>query len=278
MARLVHVIRVVHPGPTLLNAVAAFTLAQIAGAPTHRALLAAVTMMGAHGFIGTLNDLLDRHLDSDRKEKPIATGSISVRVGVTIAALSVLTGLIAATALGPQPLLIASLGISLGVLYDFGVKRSVLSWLPFALGVALIPPFAWAVAEVPLPTAIRALSLAAITGGAALALQNGLADRAIDTAAGMRSAVVRLGDRPAWIAAALMHLCTFSVVASTLVGPAASSSARGALPLLAGEAAQLAGLGLSATQRPVLRRRGWELGGVGLLLLAIAAALVSSTA
>jgi 4-hydroxybenzoate polyprenyltransferase len=278
MARFVHLIRVVHPGPTLLNAAAAFTLAQIAGASMHRALLAAVTMVGAHAFIGTLNDLLDRHVDSDRKEKPIATGSISVRAGTVIAVLCVLIGLIAATALGPLSLLIVTLGISLGVAYDLGVKRSALSWLPFALGVALIPPFAWAAAEEPLPSTIAALSIAAVAGGVALALQNGLADRAIDTAAGMRGAVVRLGDRPAWLVAAVMHLCTLFVVASTLVRSAAGSSGHGTRLLIAGAAAQLTGLGLSATQRPVLRRRGWELGGVGLLLLAISAALDSSIA
>ena len=273
MARLVDVTRVVHPGPTLLNAAAAFTLAHIAGASSHRALLAAVTMLGAHAFIGTLNDLLDRRVDSARHEKPIASGRISVRTSAAIAALAALIGLAAAVALGPLSLLIATLGILLGVAYNLGVKRSAISWLPFALGVALIPPFAWAAAEAPLPAAIKVLSLAAITGGAALAMQNGLADRVIDTAVGLRGAVVRLGDRRAWVAAALLHLCTLIVVFSTLSGSLESSGGRGAALLLAGAATQVVSLALSATAQPTLRRRGWEAGGIGLLLLAIDVAL-----
>lgn len=273
MARLVDVIRVVHPGPTLLNAAAAFTLAHIAGAASHRALLAAVTMLGAHAFIGTLNDLLDRRVDSARHEKPIASGRISVRTSAAIAALAALIGFTAAVALGPLSLLIATLGILLGVAYNLGVKRSAISWLPFALGVALIPPFAWAAAEAPLPAAIKVLSIAAITGGAALAMQNGLADRVIDTAVGLRGAVVRLGDRRAWVAAALLHLCTLIVVFSTLSGSLGSSGGRGAALLLAGAATQVVSLALSATAQPTLRRRGWEAGGIGLLLLAIDVAL-----
>ncbi|MGI9096758.1 MAG: UbiA family prenyltransferase [Candidatus Limnocylindrus sp.] len=273
MARLIDVIRVVHPGPTLLNAAAALTLAEIAGASSHRALLAAVTMLGAHAFIGTLNDLIDRHVDRARREKPIAAGRISVRTSAAIAAIALLIGLAAAIALGPLTLIIATLGIVLGVTYNLGVKRSVLSWLPFALGVALIPPFAWAAAEAPLPAAIRVLSLAAITGGAALAMQNGLADRAIDTAVGLRGAVVQLGDRRAWIAAALLHLCTLIVVFSTLSGSLGSSGGRGAALLIAGAATQVVSLVLSTTGQPSLRRRGWEAGGIGLLLLAIAVAL-----
>ena len=276
MARFVGLIRVVHPGPTLLNAAAAFTLVQIAGGPSRRALLAAVTMLGVHAFIGTLNDLVDRHVDGARGEKPIAAGRISVRAGSLIAAASLLIGLISAAALGPTSLLIASLGAMLGLAYNLGLKRSALSWLPFALGVALIPPFAWAAAEMPLPSTIEALSVAAITGGGALAMQNGLADRAADTAVGVRGAVVRLGDRRAWIVAALLHLCTL-VVVCTLSGSTLGPSGRGVVPLIAGAACQLLGLGLSATLQPGLRRRGWELGGVGLLLLAIAAALDSST-
>jgi 4-hydroxybenzoate polyprenyltransferase len=273
MARLVDVIRMMHPGPTLLNAAAAFTLAHIAGAPTHRALLAAVTMLGAHAFIGTLNDLLDRRFDSARSEKPIAAGRISVRTSVTIATTAALLGLAAAVALGPLPLVLGTLGISLGAAYNVGLKRSALSWLPFALGIALIPLFAWAAAEAPLPAPIKVLSIAAITGGSALAMQNGLADRAMDTAVGMRGAVVRLGDRRAWVAAALLHLCTLVVAISTLGGSLGSSGDRGAAFLLAGAATQVTSLALSASAQPTLRRRGWEAGGIGLLLLAIAVAL-----
>ncbi|MEY4389025.1 MAG: UbiA prenyltransferase family, partial [Chloroflexota bacterium] len=139
------VLRVVHVGPTLLNAAAAALLALIAGASLDRSLLAAATMLGAHAFIGTLNDLFDRRVDRARHEKPIAAGRISARAGVAIAACTALVGSAAAAALGAQALLIATIGMLLGVAYDLVLKRSAFSWLPFAAGIALIPSFAWTV-------------------------------------------------------------------------------------------------------------------------------------
>lgn len=273
MRRLVDVIRLLHPGPTTLNAIAAFALSTVAGADAPRALGAALVMLGAHGFIGALNDVVDRSVDRARPEKAIAAQRISVGAGALVAAISATIGAAAAAALGTSTLAIAIVGMCLGAAYDLGLKRSALSWLPFSLGVALIPPFAWAAAEAPLPTTIAWLSAAAICGGAALALQNGLADRALDSAAGSRGVAVRLGESRVILFAALLHVGAFALVESAR---AASPRWRGADvdPLaLFGGILQAMSLALSASGSPWLRRRGWEVGGVALLLLALAVAL-----
>lgn len=273
MRRLVDLIRLLHPGPTTLNAIAAFALSTVAGADALRAFGAALVMFGAHGFIGALNDVVDREVDRGRPEKAIAARRISVGAGVLAAAISATIGAAAAALLGTSTLAIAIVGMCLGAAYDLGLKRSALSWIPFALGVALIPPFAWAVAEAPLPATIAWLSAASVCGGAALALQNGLADRAIDSAAGSRGVVVRLGDRRAAFVAALLHVGTFA-----LVGVARDALPRerwsDGIPLVfLGGLLQATSIALSTADSPWLRRRGWEVGGVALLLLALAVVL-----
>jgi 4-hydroxybenzoate polyprenyltransferase len=269
MTRAEAVVRLAHPFPTLLNAVAAATLTAAAGGGTDRVLLAAGTMLGVHASIGAINDLVDERVDAHRREKPLARGRISRGAARFVAALAAALGVLCATALGPVSLAIAGLGYGLGCAYDLGIKRTVASFVPFALGVALVPPFAWAAAGAPLPTAIASLSLAALPAGSALALQNGLADRALDAAAGVRGLVVRLGASRATLLAGVLHGAALLLVA--VAAPIGASRSI----LAAGGTFVLLGVGLSARGSAARRRRGWECSAVGLSLCAVGTALAA---
>ena len=123
--------------------------------------------------------------DLSRDEPQVLQGGVAV-------------GLAAAAQVSLPTLALAVCGACIGVLYNVWLKRTALSWLPFALGVSIIPAFAWSTVGREIPAPVLALSLTALPGGAALALQNSLADRALDLQSGMRSAAVRLGELQWW--------------------------------------------------------------------------------
>jgi 4-hydroxybenzoate polyprenyltransferase len=262
-------VRLAHPLPTLLNAAVAAALSTVAGARADQAALVAATMLGIHACIGSLNDYFDRHRDVGRAEKPLASGTVPARAALVIAAVGVSCGLFAASQLGSLALTLAAAGAALGLVYNAGVKNTPLSWLPFALGVSIIPLFAWAAAGVAVPGTIVGLSLAAIPGGAGLALQNGLADRALDARAGLRGVVVRLGERRALVLALLAHGAAIGVVLT--VAPARVAP----VSLVVASLLMATGLACSGASTRWARQRGWELSALGLAVLALSVALAT---
>lgn len=263
-------LRLTHPLPTLLNAVAAAALATVAGAPPNAAALVALTMLGVHTFIGATNDYVDRHRDAGRPEKPLARGQLPPRVALLMAAAGLTTGLTAATQVSRLTVVLAALGALVGFTYNVWLKRTALSWLPFAVGVSIIPAFAWSTVSSVLPTPILTLSLVALPGGAALALQNSLADRVLDAERGMRSAAVRLGEARALGALVVLHAMTFAAL--LLTAPSSTS------PLLLSVAGLLLVVGTagSATRSRWTRQRGWEICAAALALAALSVALATA--
>lgn len=256
MRRLPALVRLAHPLPTALNALVAAGLTLVAGGGADHAALAAITMLGIHTSIGALNDLLDRHSDIGRAEKPLATGEVEARTARTVIATSAAVGLGAASLLGPVSLQIAAAGAALGYLYNVLLKRTLASFVPFAVGVSLIPLFAWSAAGREPSQEILLLCIAAIPGGSALALQNALADFRRDQETGVRGLVVRTGERFARVAAAALHLVAWSII---------SASGAANLPAqLLGGGLVIAGLTLGWSTSIAVRQRGWEISAVGL--------------
>ena len=267
MAHLAALVRLAHPLPTLLNALVAAALTTTAGGSASQAALAAITMLGVHTSIGAMNDLLDQAGDAGRAEKPLVGGNVSPREARVMVIVAATAGLAAASALSSTSLAIAAAGATLGYLYNAGIKRTPISFLPFALGVALIPAFSWSAAGAPLPTAIATLCLIALPGGSALALQNALADRELDKSVGANGAVVRLGHQRTILLIALLHGLTYLLL---LVSAPTTAS-----PTLLVTGGLLLGVGvtLSTRVRRDLRQRGWEVSALALACCAVAIAL-----
>ena len=263
-------IRLAHPLPTLLNAIAAAALATVAGAGLSAVGLVSLTMLGVQTFIGATNDFVDRERDHGRPEKPLADGKVRSSVALLVAAVGLSVGLFAASLVSALTLALAALGALIGAAYNAGVKGTALSWLPFALGLSVLPVFAWSTVSSAPPTPILTLSLVALPGGAALALQNSLADRAIDTERGMRSAAVRLGDSRALAVLAALHLLT---LAALLVSAPPTTS-----PLLLVVAGFLLLIGTMGSASPSrwLRQRAWEISAAALAVAALAVALATA--
>lgn len=224
-------------------------------------------MFTLQASIGAVNDLADRDADASAKpHKPLVAGLVPVDVARIVAVAGLAVGLAVSAVLGLPALVVALLGVGIGYLYDLRLKGSAWAWLPFALGVPLLPVYAWVGAGAALPSAFAVLLPAAVAAGAALALGNQLEDLAADAVAGIDSTARRLGPRNAWLVMAALYAGVAVAAASSL----AALDARGPGVGVAAIGIGVIALGVAGARRGVasLRRLAWELQAAGMGILA----------
>jgi 4-hydroxybenzoate polyprenyltransferase len=269
-SRLTGLVRLVHPFPSILDGIVTGSFAVVAGGTALVAAGLGLAMVALQGGIGATNDLVDAPRDAGHKPgKPIPAGLVSRAAarGVAVAAFVLGIGL-AGLSGGPAEVALALVVVAIGLAYDLRLKGTAWSWLPFAVGIPVLPVFGWLGASGRLPTEFLILVPAAVAAGAALSIANALVDVERDRAAGSSSIALALGPSTAW----LIHLgllVAVGLAAAASVGPLGGSSAGGAavavavvLPVGAGLAARSGG----ATSR----ERAWELEAVGVAVLALA--------
>ncbi|MBU2663245.1 UbiA family prenyltransferase [Actinoplanes bogorensis] len=207
MSRALAVLKSSHPEPGGAVTVAMTLLAIGVG---HRgwAILGVFAAVGATQLaVGWVNDWLDADRDAatGRTDKPVASGAVSRRtVGIAglIAALTIpLLGL----PFGPLPTLLISLVGVFALLYDWPLKSTVFSVVPYLVAFGLLPAFVVvALPGHPAPPVWLVAAGALLGGGAHFA--NVLPDLADDAATGVRGLPHRLGATGSTIAAALLLL------------------------------------------------------------------------
>jgi 4-hydroxybenzoate polyprenyltransferase len=245
-------------------------------------------MLGIQFAIGAVNDLADAPRDAlARPTKPIPSGAVSVGRARLVALAAATTGLGLAAVHGPTTLVIAALGLGLGLAYDLVLKPTPLSWLPFALGIPLVPLFAWAGAAGTVPAPVLVLALLAVPAGAGVAVANALADVDDDRAAGTRTVATALGPARAWWAATALLAGAWgaAVVALTMLGGgmgilrAAGSGAPGPgagtdplavvgwVAIVASALLIAVGAALGRGPAAARRRAGWGVEAIGVVIL-----------
>ena len=261
-------IRLVHPFPILLDAVATGAIALLAGADAGTSFRLGLAMLALQASIGTLNDLVDAPADAGRKTgKPIPAGLVAPDAARAILVGSAGAGLALAAASGPGLLILAGLGLAIGYAYDLAAKGTAWSWLPFALGLPLLPVFAWYGASGSLPSQFAILLPAAALAGPALAIANALADVRRDRSAAVGSVAIWLGRRRAWATGALLQIGV-AVIAIGALTAAGAGVATLVAAILAAAIVQV-GVGLGRSSSPRRLERAWEVQAVGTVLLAI---------
>ena len=132
-----------HPLPTVAMAVGLAAAAALTGRSTLEVGLVAATVLAGQASVGWLDDVLDRHRDAQvgRRDKPIALGWIdpgTVTFAIAVAVLAVVPLSIAnGTYAG-----LAYLGsVAAAWLYNLWFKKTVFSWLPYAVSFGLLPAF-----------------------------------------------------------------------------------------------------------------------------------------
>ena len=256
--------RLVHPFPSALNAAVTFALALFAGATGGRAVLLGAAMLAIQFSIGAFNDVVDAPADAVAgRSKPLVDGPIPARVAFGIAALTGLAGLLLAALAGPAAAVVALMGYAIGLVYDLRLKASPWSWLPYALGIPLVPVFAWVGATGNLPAPILALAGLAALGGTALAIANSLADAERDAASRTATVATALGRARAIRLGALLTFVVGGIATTSavvLAGPVPGTWLTGA-----GAATLAAGVGMGILGH---LQRAWEVQAIGLGILA----------
>jgi 4-hydroxybenzoate polyprenyltransferase len=258
-----------HPFPSALNALAAAVFTLIAGGSGLTAAVAAMAMALLQTSIGCLNDVVD--YDRDRfahPGKPLVAGRVGRGPARLYAIGASAVGLGLSAALGPLPAMVAAAGLAAGVAYDLRLSRTPWSWIPYAIGLPLVPAFGWAAARGRLPGGFLGLLALGVVAGAALAIANGLADLEADTAAESGGLARVLGRRRSErLIVALQTLVALAASGVVLAGPRTPASIAGlcvAVPLLA------LGVAASHAASAATRERGWEVQAVAVCILGFA--------
>jgi 4-hydroxybenzoate polyprenyltransferase len=242
-------------------------IALLAGATPGRAALLSAAMLLLQLGIGAANDWADAADDARVKPaKPIAAGLVPRPAAAVVAAAAAATGLLLAGLAGVGALVLALLGLGTGLAYDFRLKGSRWSWLPYAVGIPTLLLFGWVGAGGRLTAAFLVVVPVAALAGAALAVANSLADVERDFEAGVETVATTLGIAQARrVGAALQGL----VLAAALGSAAALGGAPAGIGLAGlGGAIVLVGVRGGWDDRPEARRRAWELQAIGLGVVA----------
>jgi 4-hydroxybenzoate polyprenyltransferase len=226
-------------------------------------------MVCLQAAIGALNDIIDAPRDAGVKPgKPIPEGLVSPRTARAVAVVGGALGVGLSLPSGPATVFVAVLVLVIGGLYDLWFKGTPWSWLPFAVGIPVLPVYGWLGAAGEIPVKVVILIPVAALAGAALAIANALTDIERDRAAGVRSVATSLGPRRAWAVHAVLHVAVFGFALAGLawLGPS-RPSLPGLVGLSLGGLLLGAGLVLTAAPEPRRRERGWELEAVGIGVL-----------
>lgn len=132
-----------HPVPTAAMTVALTAAAALSGRSGVECLLVAATVLCGQLTVGWINDVVDRDRDRQvgRLDKPVAMGWIDPGT-VTFATACVVLLVIPLSMANGTAAGIAHLGAVAGAwAYNFGFKRTLLSWLPYAVSFGLLPAF-----------------------------------------------------------------------------------------------------------------------------------------
>jgi 4-hydroxybenzoate polyprenyltransferase and related prenyltransferases len=231
-------------------------------------------MVALQASIGTLNDLLDAERDVGRTPpKPIPAGRVAPGTARLLWIGSAVIGLLLLVPSGGLTLVVAIVGLLVGYAYDGFAKGTEWSWLPFAVGIPLVPVYGWVGTGTPLPAPFAILVPCAVLAGAALAIANASADLERDAASGIASVAVRLGLPRAW----LVHVALLGT-ASVVMSASLVAADPGPVPLIAtalGVAIVVTGAVIGATAgghtaTSSQRERAWETEAVGVGILATA--------
>jgi protoheme IX farnesyltransferase len=222
MSRALALLRSSHPEPGGAVTLAMTLLAVGVGHRGWRLVGVALAVAATQLAVGWVNDWLDADRDrvAGRRDKPVASGEVSRRTVGVAGLLSALTVPLLGVPFG----LVATVCITLvgvfALLYDWPLKSTVLSVVPYLVAFGLLPAFVVvALPGHPAPPLWLVAAGSLLGGGAHFA--NVLPDLADDAATGVRGLPHRIGAAWSQVAAAgLLLAATLTLV----LGPAGPPS------------------------------------------------------
>lgn len=244
-------------------------VAVLAGGEALTAARLGLSMTALQAAIGALNDIVDAPADARSKPaKPIPAGLVGPGAARLVVGAGIVAGLVLAWPSGFDLVGVAGLVLAVGVGYDLWAKGTAWSWLPFALGIPLLPVYGWLGATGGLAPWFVPLLPMAVLAGTGLAIANARADLERDRSAGTGSVAVALGDARSWLVGAAVLALALVVAVGWWWASGQGSVATGAAMVL-GAMALAAGLVLGRSPSAARRERGWQLQAVGVGVVAV---------
>ncbi len=244
-------------------------VAVLAGGDAVTAARLGLAMSALQVSIGALNDIVDAPRDIGLKSrKPIPAGLVSARLAWVVVAAGGGLGVVLSAPSGLATLVLAALALAIGYSYDLVFKGTAWSWVPFAVGIPLLPVFGWLGSTGSLPPSFAVLLPVAVVAGTALAIANARADAERDAATGVDSVAIRLGPERAWAVHAALLAVAVATALLTLLARGAATPAI----LAATGAALVTAIGVAVGRNTDSSRRewAWEIEAIGVGLLAAA--------
>lgn len=254
--------------------VAGVALIATRDAPT--AIRLGVSMTALQASIGALNDLVDAPADAGHKPgKPIPRGLVSRRSAAGVVAAGAGVGLALALGSGLPLVILGGVGLAIGYAYDLAAKGTAWSWLPFAVGIPILPLYGWFGAAGSVPAWFAPMLPMATLVGASIAIANARADVERDEAAGRGSVAVRLGLRHSWWVGTACLLAALAVALGWLAATGRLTWPGVGVVLLGGAVA-LSGSWIGREGSPATRERGWQALALGVAIVAVGWVLLVS--
>ena len=219
--------------------------------------------------IGALNDLVDAPTDAGRKPgKPIPAGVVGPGQARVTVGMTAIAGTFLAIPSGIALIALAVVVLAIGYGYDLLAKGTAWSWLPFAVGIPLLPLYGWFGAAGAVPAWFIVLLPMAVLAGAAIAIANARADVERDLAAGIGSIATHLGLERSWWVGTMLLGAALALAVGWL---AFTDDLQRLAPALIGVGSLLAvgGLALAHASSPQRRERGWQFQAIGIALVGL---------
>ncbi|WP_237047883.1 UbiA family prenyltransferase [Lentzea guizhouensis] len=206
--------------PALAVTVVTTALAVTTGRSPGGLVAVAAAVLAGQLSVGWLNDLLDADRDAHvgRPDKPVASGAVSRKLVAVATIAAALAAVLLSLLSGVDATLVHVVMLCSAWAYDFGLKATAFSVVPYAVSFGLLPVFVtlggpggqWAPAWL--------VAAAAVLGSAAH-FANVIPDLEDDAATGVRGLPHRIGKDASAAVAAALAVITGVVLALGPPGP-----------------------------------------------------------
>ena len=244
-------------------------LAAASGQGPGGCVLVAVAVLSGQASVGWCNDVVDvaRDTAAGRTDKPLVRSEPQPRTAAIAAGSALAVCVVTSPACGLAAGAAHLAGVAAAWAYNLGVKRTALSWLPYAVGFGLLPAFVTlGLPGRPGPPAWSVAAGALLGVGAHVT--NVLPDIDDDLASGVRGLPQRLGRRRSRVLAPVPLLGAAAVLVFGPPGPAGTAgwAALAVVGALAVATIRWAGTGTNS-RLPFLTTLAMATTAVALLLL-----------
>ncbi|MFI6272749.1 UbiA family prenyltransferase [Micromonospora zamorensis] len=224
-SRVLGLVRASHPEPAAAVTAVSGLLAWGVGHRPTGIVSVVLAVLASQLAVGWTNDALDAERDATvgRTDKPVAAGAVSRRTTAWAAAAAAVACPLLALTTNPTAAFWLTVALVSALLYDWPLKATAFSVLPYAVSFGALPAFVvLALPGQPTPPAWLLVAAACLGAGAHFA--NVLPDLADDARTGVRGLPHRLGAAGSRIAAAGLLL---AATAALVLGPPGPPSAIG---------------------------------------------------